>query len=64
MPPLLLISLQGSTPADAKQVVNMEGVESEAEEPLTLPRVGVCIRCGAKGEEGMILELAEVKVFT
>ena len=42
----------------------MEGVESEAEEPLTLPRVGVCIRCGAKGEEGMILELAEVKVFT
>ena len=64
MPPLLLISLQGSTPADAKQVVNMEGIESEAEEPWTLPRAGVCVRCGAEGEEGMSLELAEMKVFT
>lgn len=42
----------------------MEGVESQAEEPLTLPRVGVCVSCGAKEEEGMSLELAEMNVFS
>lgn len=40
----------------------MEGVESEAER-ADPPRAGVCVRCGAKGgEEGMSLELAEMKV--
>lgn len=39
--------------------------ESEAEEPRTLPRAGVWRQVWVgKGEEGMSLELAEMKVST